>query len=96
MCDGVKIDMVCRVFSCKVHRSQRTAPESDSTVPLQATHPPGHPPTHPATHDVWQVKDDPAAHQMDLVFDSLLDKAAESEGCVGASPVETWPRRRIG
>ena len=75
---------------------QCTTPESDSTVPLQATGPPGHPPTHPATHGVWQVKDDSAAHQMDMVFDSLLDKAAEAEGCAGASPVETRPKRRIG
>ena len=45
MCDAVEIDMVCRVFSCKVRHSQRTAPESDSTVPLQATGPPGRPPT---------------------------------------------------
>ena len=96
MCDAVEIDMVCRVFSCKVRRSQCTTPESDSTVPLQATGPPGHPPTHPATHGVWQVKDDSAAHQMDMVFDSLLDKAAEAEGCAGASPVETRPKRRIG
>ena len=77
-------------------RSQCATPESDSTVPLQATGPPGHPPTHPATHGVWQVKDDSAAHQMDVVFDSLLDKAAEAEGCAGASPVETRPKRRIG
>ena len=45
---------------------------------------------------MWQVKDDSAAHQMDLVFDSLLDKAAEAEGCAGTSPVETRPKRRIG
>lgn len=46
--EGVTVDMVCRVFSCK-------------------------------------VKDDAAAHQMDLVFDAFLDKAAEAEGCAGAS-----------
>ena len=32
------------------------------------------------------MKDDPTAHQMDLVFDGLLDRAAEAEGCAGASP----------
>ena len=64
-------------------------------------HPPNHPPTRlPAA--CWQVKDDPTAHQMDLVFDGLLDRAAEAEGCAGASPrVENCgrparPKRRIG
>ena len=87
MCDmteGVTVDMVCRVFSCKARRSQRTASQSDSAGCTRA-HPPNHPPTRlPAA--CWQVKDDPTAHQMDLVFDGLLDRAAEAEGCAGASP----------
>jgi len=32
-----------------------------------------------------KVKDDPTAHQMDLVFDSYLDKAAELNGVQGAA-----------
>ena len=68
-----------------------SAPLPRATAPFHCR-----PPTHPATHGVWQVKDDSAAHQMDMVFDSLLDKAAEAEGCAGASPVETRPKRRIG
>jgi len=31
------------------------------------------------------VKDDPAAAKLDLVFDEYLDRAAESEGCAGAT-----------
>uniref|UniRef100_A0A7S3FGB4 ABM domain-containing protein n=1 Tax=Haptolina ericina TaxID=156174 RepID=A0A7S3FGB4_9EUKA len=46
--DGVQVDMVSRVFSCK-------------------------------------VKDDASAYQLDLVFDNMLDKAAEVEGCAGAA-----------
>ena len=76
---AVEVDMVCRVFSCKVRHSQHLSREA---APFHCR-----PPTHPTTHGVWQVKDDSSAHQMDLVFDSLLDKAAEAEGCAGASPV---------
>ncbi|EOD11598.1 hypothetical protein EMIHUDRAFT_437575 [Emiliania huxleyi CCMP1516] len=46
--DGVHVDMVARMWSCK-------------------------------------VKDDPGAYQMDLVFDSFIDKASQVEGVVGAS-----------
>ena len=49
MCDGVKIDMVCRVFSCKVHCCQRTAPESDTFHCRPPIHPATHPPTWPPT-----------------------------------------------
>ena len=55
MCDmteGVTVDMVCRVFSCKARRSQRTAASRVSDSAPRSTgrtraHPPTHPPTHP-------------------------------------------------
>ena len=49
----------------------------------QAALAPTYPPTRPPAA-CWQVKDDPTAHQMDLVFDGLLDRAAEADGCAGA------------
>ena len=54
MCDmteGVTVDMVCRVFSCKARRSQRTASSrvSDS-APRSAVRTRARPPTRPPTH----------------------------------------------
>ena len=42
-------------------------------------------PTDVASAHTSQVKDDASAYQLDLVFDNMLDKAAEVEGCAGAA-----------
>ena len=50
MCDmteGVTVDMVCRVFSCKARRSQRTASQATVQAALAPTHLTIHPPDYP-------------------------------------------------